>query len=138
MDGGAAWGTNLASAVDRCRETVDRDEDITMDIIICSDGRLQAINETGNTISNYLRYWSMSSFSQALSDVSEFKRAFPNVNYRHFFMASKPLASAMNQLEFSYEVLEPMIQIGMDDAARVIGTTKPGETFARFDKWVQN
>ena len=77
MDGGTVWNTNIASAIDRCRETVGRDEDITMDIIICDDDKLSTINATGNTISNFLRYWSVSGFNKALSDVSEMRRAFP-------------------------------------------------------------
>jgi len=55
MDGGTVWNTNLVTAVERCREIVDRDEDITMDVVICSDDKLAAINATGNSISNFFR-----------------------------------------------------------------------------------
>jgi hypothetical protein len=40
MDGGTVWNTNLESAVERCREMVDRDEDIIMDVIVCSNSKL--------------------------------------------------------------------------------------------------
>jgi hypothetical protein len=37
MDGGVAWGTNLVSAINRCKEQVDKDEEITMDIVVCGN-----------------------------------------------------------------------------------------------------
>ena len=95
MDGGTVWNTNLASAVDRCREMVDRDEDIIMDVIICSNSKLQAINATGDTIENFLRSWDVGGYLNDLADVREFRRALPNVSYRYFFQASKPLASGL-------------------------------------------
>ena len=34
MDGGTVWNTNLVSAVERCREIVDDDSNITLDVIV--------------------------------------------------------------------------------------------------------
>lgn len=138
MDGGTVWNTNLVSAIDRCMEEVDSHSQITMDIIICSNTRLESINATGDTIENFLRYWAVSGFHNALSDVKDFKEAFPDVNYRYFFMASKPLASGLDEMNFSPEIIDPMIQIGMDDAAAMINNTLPGESFERFHKWAAN
>jgi len=57
---GTVWNTNLESAVESCREIVDRYVDIIMDVIICSDSKLNTVNVTGNIINNYLRSWSLS------------------------------------------------------------------------------
>jgi hypothetical protein len=35
-------------------------------------------------------------------------------------------------LNFSPEIIDPMIQIGMDDAAVLIKTTQPGESFKKL------
>lgn len=35
MDGGTVWNINVASAVQRCREVVDDDKDIILDVIDC-------------------------------------------------------------------------------------------------------
>ena len=35
MDGGTVWNTNLVSAVERCREIVEDDSQITLDVIVC-------------------------------------------------------------------------------------------------------
>ena len=37
MDGATAWNVNLISAADRCREIVDDDSKIIMDVIMCHD-----------------------------------------------------------------------------------------------------
>lgn len=34
MDGGSTWNANLVSAAQRCRELVEKDEDITIDIML--------------------------------------------------------------------------------------------------------
>lgn len=35
-DGSTAWNSNLVSAVDKCRDLVDNDSQIIIDIIICT------------------------------------------------------------------------------------------------------
>ena len=35
MDGGTVWNTNIISAIDRCREQVDDDSQIVLDILMC-------------------------------------------------------------------------------------------------------
>jgi hypothetical protein len=104
-----------------------------MDVIICSDSKIDIINKTGDSIENYLRYWSISGYQKSVRDVAEFRRAFPKVNYRYFFIASRNLSSILQLMEFTPEILEPMIQTGMDDANTVVTTTKPGETFEKLD-----
>ena len=109
MDGGTVWNSNLEGAVERCREIVNKDEDIIMDVIICSDGKLDTLNVTGNTINNYLRSYELSSYHKSVGDVREQRRANPKVQYRYFFMASKPLAHGIEELNFSPEIIDPMI-----------------------------
>ena len=79
MDGGTVWNSNLESAIERCREIVDRDEDIIMDVIICDDSKLQILNATGDTIENYLRSWTLSLYHKSVSDVREQRIANPKV-----------------------------------------------------------
>lgn len=109
MDGGTVWNSNLESAINRCREIVDKDEDIIMDVIICDDLQLQVLNLTGNTIENYLRSWMITLYHRAVADVREQRIANPKVQYRYFFMASKGLDSPLDLLTFTPEVIEPMI-----------------------------
>ena len=53
-------------------------------------------------------------------------------------MPSQPLTSGLQEIDFSYDVIEPMIQIGMDDAAIMINSTQPGDSFRKFDEWYKD
>ena len=55
MDGGTVWNTNLVKAVQRCREQVDDDSKITVDIVTCSSHTLDDWKEKDDTINNFLR-----------------------------------------------------------------------------------
>lgn len=138
MDGGTIWNVNLEAAIQRCREIVDRDEDIILDVAICSDGKLESINATGNTIENYLRTWNLASYQNSLNDVREQRRGNPKIQYRYFFMASKPLAHGLDELTFTPEIIWPMIDIGKEDAYTMVTTTKPGDSFKKLDEWFEN
>jgi predicted acylesterase/phospholipase RssA len=85
MDGGAVWNTNLVSAIHKCREQVDTDDQITVDIVVCGYGGLDSTWEfQDDTLSNYLRRKSIDEYHSSISDVAHFKSAFPNVNFRYF------------------------------------------------------
>jgi hypothetical protein len=57
MDGGTVYNINLVSAVHRCREVVDDDSKIVLDIIDCNPStKLAGWDEENNAASNYLRF----------------------------------------------------------------------------------
>jgi hypothetical protein len=80
----------------------------------------------------------VSGYHNDLGDVREFRRALPNINYRYFFQASKPLASGLQLLDFSPAIIWPMIDTGKEDAVTIVTTTKPGESFKKLDDWVDS
>lgn len=84
MDGGTVYNTNLVSAVQRCREMVDDDSEITIDIIICGGGTIDDWEDQSNAVSNYLRYKDIKSYHNKIEDVYNFKQAFPKVNFRYY------------------------------------------------------
>jgi hypothetical protein len=57
MDGGTVWNLNLVSAVQRCREIVDSDSDINLDIVSVHGGKkLNKWDHPDSAISNFLRF----------------------------------------------------------------------------------
>jgi len=56
MDGGTVWNTNLVSVVLRCRDLVDDDSKITVDIILCSTTKLDDWKNPDSALGNYLRF----------------------------------------------------------------------------------
>jgi hypothetical protein len=109
MDAGTVWNSNLEGVVERYRDIVDRDEDIIKDVIICSDGKLDTLNVTGNTMNNFLRSYELSSYYKLVGNVREQRRANPKVDNWYFFMASKPLVHGIEELNFYPEIIDPMI-----------------------------
>jgi hypothetical protein len=86
MDGGVAYGVNLVSAVQRCRETVKDDSKITIDIIVCLENSTDVGEWTdrNNAYSNFLRFKQIKDNNDFMADIYEFIQAYPKVNFRYF------------------------------------------------------
>ena len=92
IDGGSVWNTNLVSALKRCREDVDDDSQITIDIVVCFAYDVDdKFKSDGTTITNFLRYKDIRDYYNGMDDVLEFQRAFPDVNFRYYVQPSSPL-----------------------------------------------
>ena len=92
IDGGSTWNTNLVSALKRCREDVDDDSQITIDIVVCFAYDVDdKYKSDGTTITNFLRYKDIRDYYNGMDDVLEFQRAFPDVNFRYYVQPSSPL-----------------------------------------------
>jgi len=79
MDGGTVYNTNLVSAINRCKEIVDDDSKIILDIVVCSSYELPEWKDRKNAMSNYLRFQDAKTHNDNVADIVEFKEAFPNV-----------------------------------------------------------
>jgi len=139
MDGGTVWNTNLVSAVQRCREQVDDDSQITLDILVCDEkGNLGTWNDKDDALNNYLRYRDISNYNNGMADVAEFIQGFPSVNLRYFIMSSAPLPSGLGILKFDNSTVTwPMQMQGRTDGANAI---KQGEGFMfnEIRKWTND
>jgi predicted acylesterase/phospholipase RssA len=91
MDGGVAYGVNLASAVQRCREVIDDDSKITIDIIMCGSNTTDPApwTDRNNAYSNFLRFKEIKSHNEDIADIYEFIQAYPKVNFRYFVAPTK-------------------------------------------------
>jgi hypothetical protein len=84
VDGGVVWNLNLASAVQRCREIVDDDSQITVDVVVCAAHDIKDWTNKGDTVNNYLRYKDINEYHVGMNDFLETKNAFPKVNFRYY------------------------------------------------------
>mmetsp|Transcript_17322 Transcript_17322/g.29135 ORF Transcript_17322/g.29135 Transcript_17322/m.29135 type:complete len:306 (-) Transcript_17322:238-1155(-) len=101
MDGGTGWNTNLVSAVRRCREQVDSDSQITVDIVMCGSSFLSEWEDKNNGYSNQIRFKEIRQYYDDLQDVYEFKQSFPEVNYRHLVMPTGKIKGGLNMINFN-------------------------------------
>ena len=134
MDGGTTWNVNLVKAVQRCRETVDSDSKIYVDILMCGSHHEDNWNLKDDTINNYLRNKEIKDYHGQIGDVHDFKKAFPNVNFRYFVAPSESLPGGLAMLDFSNKTTWGHQMLGRKDGANAI---KLGEEWAgkMFDKW---
>lgn len=135
MDGGTVWNMNMVSAIERCREQVDDDSQITVDVISCARDFKSNNSHSANSIGNWLQYRAIKSYNSGMRNVYETQLAYPKVNYRYFFQASAPLTSGIEELAFGPEVLGPMVELGKKDAATVVGLGE-GALFEKLSQWV--
>jgi hypothetical protein len=56
MDGGTTWNTNLGTAINKCKELVDDDSKITIDVVLCGSSQLESMSKRHTTIDHMLRY----------------------------------------------------------------------------------
>ena len=48
-------------------------------MMLCDNDKLEEESDTSNAIGNFLRAKSISNYNSAIGDITEFKRAYPNV-----------------------------------------------------------
>ena len=135
MDGGTVYNVNLVSAVHQCRDLVDDDSQITIDIIVCGYPGIDNQWEFKNDMfANWMRYKDIADYHSSTGDVAGFMRAFPNVNFRHLIAPSESIASGLGILDFSNLTSTwPMQMIGRTDGANAVA--KEGFLFGKVKEW---
>mmetsp|Transcript_38431 Transcript_38431/g.36788 ORF Transcript_38431/g.36788 Transcript_38431/m.36788 type:complete len:103 (-) Transcript_38431:208-516(-) len=102
MDGGIVYNTNLVSGIHKCREHVDSDEKIVVDVILCSYFEEYVIGEAPKTtLENVQRYREISNHYRELDDIIKFMHAFEDVQFRYIFTASEPLVTGLDVFLFT-------------------------------------
>jgi len=79
-------GVDPISAIEQCLEVVDSEEDIIMDVAICATYDIPPESELGNSIFDFKRSQTIHKFYVATDSLVQSMRAYPRVDYRHFFM----------------------------------------------------
>lgn len=87
IDGGVAWNLDVASAIFKCREVVDSDSKIILDIIDV-DRFMDRVhrwerNDTKSTINNIMRYFELKRYHKRMNDMIEIEAAHPDVRIRY-------------------------------------------------------
>jgi hypothetical protein len=101
MDGGTMFNLNIVGAVQRCREIVDQDSKITIDISVCGSPTLGNWTDRGDAIGTFMRRNSIKSFQESMEDIYAFKQSFPEVNFRYFVHPSEPLKNGIGMIDFN-------------------------------------
>lgn len=91
-DGGANYQINFASVVQKCREYVDKDEDIVIDLVSAWNYQSPkpGFEVSDNAYTNFKRARDIRKHQRGDDDVVEFLGAFPNVTFRYYIRPTTP------------------------------------------------
>ena len=117
IDGGVLLGLDVDGAIERCREIVNNDADIIVDILLCSGDILPKIDQNEDkTLQMLGRFIHITLYSTALNHLLHALEDNPDIFFRYVIMPSKSLASEPLPLQFDPVEIEDMIQTGIEDA----------------------
>ena len=131
IDGGAAWGIDIGSAIKRCQEIVDDDSKITVDVVSCNSNQMPSYSgdEPKHTVDNFIRFMELKNYHDGVSDVAELMAAFPKVNFRHYIEPTQTLPTMSMMDGTNSTCTWPMQELGRLDAAHALG--KEGFIFSK-------
>ena len=137
MDGGTVWNINLVTAIERCRELVDDDSKVTIDLMLTITPILVEYEFNANTIHNILRKRAIHAFYNYFNDVVEFKRAYPKVNFRYLVQPSEIMQFGLETIDFANSTHTWAIQLlGRIDGQMAVSLGE-GFFFDVLDEWIE-
>lgn len=125
IDGGVLINLDIAGAIERCKEIVSRDSDITIDIVMCSGDVLSDVDPSEfNAIQMMRRYIQISNFQKTMVWITQGIANFPQVKFRYIVAPKGPISSEWVPIGFKPKEIRSLIDLGITDAKE---TVKLGE-----------
>jgi hypothetical protein len=117
MDGGTIYNVDVESAINQCREVVDDDADIIVDIAICDNYYLATKSKPARTaLFEFFRGHTIHSYYTSSDLIADAKRAHPDVNWRSVFYEREGKLSGAQELDFRNSTTWPAQEQGRKDA----------------------
>lgn len=132
-------GLDAISAVERCLEFVDSEEQVTLDIMLLDRSMIKPPEhkDDGDSIMNYLRGYEVKQYYKGMENVITTMLTYPNVNYRYMVEPSGHYAHLWNLLNFNPPNTWPMQENGRQDAKTALDAG-PGANFQKFRDFIKN
>ena len=123
-DGGCIVNLDYFAAVERCREVVDKDSDIIVDLIFDHKPTLYNDTKVFTTLDVAWRvYQEIKPYDNAFWFYYSAQNAYPEVNFRYVIFNTQFIPDGYVPgvpLDFSKKVLEKEVKLGKKDAQRAI------------------
>ena len=105
-----------------CEDKGFEHEDIILDVVLCSNDRLDEVNPKDlHPIQILARTNDINDYTKTLGDIEDIQHYLKKINIRYVVSPSAILASGKFPFQFKPEQIEAMIQLGEKDAKSVIG-----------------
>jgi predicted acylesterase/phospholipase RssA len=118
IDGGwSGEGMDVEDAIFRCREIVDSDDQIVLDILFANNRSFtDASSNKFNAFQMHSRHQAIKSYASQTRAYFYARTAFPDIKFRYVMIASEKLPDQTLPLDFKAKNIEFMIQLGIKDA----------------------
>ena len=118
VDGGwSGEGLDVEDAILRCREVVDNDDDIIVDVMFANNVSFTDLQAEGyKTMQVLSRYRSINNFVKSTRAYDYARKDYPNIDFRYVFIASQRLPNQDLPLDFNATNIKTMIDLGIQDA----------------------
>lgn len=129
IDGGVLINLDIAGAIDRCKEIVTYEEDIIVDIVMCSGDVLNDVDVSKfNSIQMLKRYTEIATFQKTMVWITQGKSNFPRVNFRYIVSPKGTISNEWIPIGFEHKEILRLIELGRTDAISVV-EEGPGKRF---------
>lgn len=122
IDGGVIWNLDVPSAVRRCKEIVDDEKDIIIDLVLCGDSKIKNVDSFHkySTLDHLFRGMEIKSFYNGMNDYTSSVVMYPDVEFRYLIAPSENLSSGFLPLDFSQSQIDKCFSVGKKDAATAV------------------
>lgn len=113
MDGGTAYNVNIEAAVRQCRELVEDDSQIIMDMFICDAPDFPEAQEAIKSTHSYEQFHysrQLHKYYNGIDSTVQMMRAIPDVQYRYIVGQHVGAMSGLGEIKFDDEVTWPLQQ----------------------------
>ena len=114
MDGGTVYNINVEGAIRRCKEVVDDEKDIIVDMIMCSYHFLEEADVVKySTLENLMRGKQVKAFYGGMDDYSISVSNHPEVTFRYIIGPSESIeVNMLGILDFSQKEIDLCYKVG--------------------------
>ena len=124
VDGGTYSNLNLQAAIDRCREIVDDDANIIIDVLTCQEQTIEIPEYAPRSFFNvwniHQQMGKIRDFYKAMSDILPVLDANPLVQLRNLIVPSEKLPGGLVPIVTDAKLLDIMHDIGYKDGLNAI------------------
>ena len=133
-DGGIYTVIDAESAVERCLEVTDVEEEIYVDILSCYRHVLDPENKL-KTLDVLYRTYEVGSYTKSIKSIQDAMVAYPGANFRYYIQPSIVIPGS-GGLNFTQEFLQDCVNLGISDAKNAIkNTTDVREKFKNWSEY---
>lgn len=122
IDGGVIWNIDIPSAIRRCKEIVQDEKDIVIDMVLCGDNRIEKKEalERYSTLDHLFRGMEIKSFYNGMNDFNSSTVLYPDVEFRYLIVPTENLSSGFLPLDFSQAQIDKCFEVGKKDARHAV------------------